>query len=199
LLISYTVRSPNIWWLLNGTFSSIRMPWQCVPGRCFPGRKFFDYASLGRCVPWTMRPLDDSSLGRCVPWTMRPLDDASLGRCVPWTMRLLDDASFFGRCVPWLIPDLFVPTLYRNVQKLSLVDTANRGELTLHQHKYSQHPMLDSVRGVVHDLVKVNLFIPPQPCKCSTLLKCHVCTMSQAPYLEDSLWRIFFFSFLSVN
>ncbi len=24
-----------------------------------------------------MCPLDDASLGRCVPWTMRPLDDAS--------------------------------------------------------------------------------------------------------------------------
>jgi hypothetical protein len=145
------------------------MQLQCVPGRCVPGRKFFDDASLGRCVPWTMHPLDDAFLGRCIPGTMRPLDDASLGLCVPWTMRLLDDASFFGRCVPWSFPEPFVPTL----------DPAIRGELTLDQHKYSQHQMLDSVRGVVHDLVKVNLFILPQPCKFSTLLRCHVCTMSQ--------------------
>jgi hypothetical protein len=41
-----------------------------------------------------MRSLVDASLGRCVPWTMRPLDDASLGRRVPWTTRPLNDASF---------------------------------------------------------------------------------------------------------
>jgi hypothetical protein len=41
-------------------------------------RKFLDDASLGRCVPWTTRPLDDVSLGRRVPWTARPLKDASL-------------------------------------------------------------------------------------------------------------------------
>ncbi len=36
-----------------------------------------------------LRPLENASLGRCVTWTMRPLDDdASLGRCVPY------------RCVP---------------------------------------------------------------------------------------------------
>jgi hypothetical protein len=129
----------------------------------------WDDASPGLCVPWTMRPLDDASFGLSVLWTMRPLDVASFGRCAPLTMRPLDDASFFGRCIPWTIPDPFVPTL----------DPAIRSEFTLHQHKYPQHPMLDSVRGVVHDLVKVNLFIPPQPCKCSTLLKCNVCTMSQ--------------------
>jgi hypothetical protein len=52
---------------------------------------------LGRCVPWTMCPLDDAFPGRCVPLTTRPMDDATLERCDPWTMRPwrmrpLDDA-----------------------------------------------------------------------------------------------------------
>ncbi len=38
------------------------MLWQCVPER-----KSLDVSSLGWCVPWTMRPLDDASLGRWVP------------------------------------------------------------------------------------------------------------------------------------
>ncbi len=32
---------------------------------------------LRRCIPWTMRPLDDSSVRRSVLWMMSPLDDAS--------------------------------------------------------------------------------------------------------------------------
>jgi hypothetical protein len=47
-----------------------------------------------------MHPWDDASLGRCVPWTIRPLDDATLGRCILWTMPSLDDASI-GRCDQW--------------------------------------------------------------------------------------------------
>jgi hypothetical protein len=70
-------------------------------GRCVPWTmRPLDDASPGRCVSWTMHPLDDASLGRCIPWKMRHLDDASLGRCVSWTMHPLDDASL-GRCVPW--------------------------------------------------------------------------------------------------
>jgi hypothetical protein len=43
-----------------------------------------DDASLGRCVPKTMRPLEGMSHERYVLWTVRPLDDASLGWCVSW-------------------------------------------------------------------------------------------------------------------
>jgi hypothetical protein len=128
-----------------------------------------DDASLGRCVPWTMRPLDDASLGRCVLCKMRPLDDASLGRYVPWTMRPLDDASL-GRCVPWTATS-------KNFLWWTQLSGASWHYTSISTHNIQC--MLDSVRGVVHDLVKVNIFIPPQPCKCSTLLKCHVCTMSQ--------------------
>ncbi len=168
------------------------MPWQCVPGR-----KFFDDASLGRCVIWPMhsldgaslgrcilwtkRSLDDASLGRCVLWKMRPLDDASFEQCVPWTMRPLDDASL-GRCVPWTIrPFLDVAFLGRSLTHSFRPWTQLSGASWHYTSisTYNIQCMLDSVRGVVHDLVKVNLFILPQPCKCSTLLKCHVCTMSQ--------------------
>jgi hypothetical protein len=34
--------------------------------RCVPVRKFLNDASLGQCVPWMMRPLDDASLWRCL-------------------------------------------------------------------------------------------------------------------------------------
>ncbi len=47
-----------------------------------PERKVSDVKSLGQCIPWMMRPLDDASLGWCVPWMMRPLDESSLGWCV---------------------------------------------------------------------------------------------------------------------
>jgi hypothetical protein len=49
-----------------------------VSDRCVPEQKVSDVPSLGQCVPWTMRPLDDASLGPRVPWTMRPLYVASL-------------------------------------------------------------------------------------------------------------------------
>ncbi len=37
-----------------------------MPGWCVPKRKFLDDTSLERCVPYTMRPLNDGSLGRLV-------------------------------------------------------------------------------------------------------------------------------------
>jgi hypothetical protein len=42
------------------------------------------------CVPRTICPTDDASLGRCVLWTMRPLDDAPL-----------DDVSLTDMSRPW--------------------------------------------------------------------------------------------------
>jgi hypothetical protein len=64
-----------------------------VPKWCVPKRKVSDDASLGRGVPWMMRPLDETSLGRDVSRTRRPLDDASLRRDVPWMIHPLDDVS----------------------------------------------------------------------------------------------------------
>jgi hypothetical protein len=49
-----------------------------IPKQCVHENSVCDFLSLGHCVPWMMRPLDDASLGRHVPWTMLPLDDASL-------------------------------------------------------------------------------------------------------------------------
>ena len=58
-----------------------------IPWRHVPERNVSDVPSLGRCVLWTMCPLDNvPSFGRCITWTMRPLNDASRGRCVPWMM-----------------------------------------------------------------------------------------------------------------
>ncbi len=75
-----------------------------------PRRFFRSHTSLGRCVSWKMRPLDDVSLGRCVPWTMCPLDDVSLGRHVPWTTCPLDDASLTDVPWPWTINRLWIIT-----------------------------------------------------------------------------------------
>jgi len=100
------------WICLGNRYSRVIMQCQSLPDRCFSKHLFLDDASLGRCVSWTMRPLDDSS--QCVPWTMRPLYDATLGRCDPWTMRLLDDATL-GRCVSWTMHPLDDASLERYV------------------------------------------------------------------------------------
>ncbi len=52
---------------------------------------------LGRCVPWSMRPLDYASFGRRVPWTTRPLNDASLTDISqPWTAKIVRVRGHIG-------------------------------------------------------------------------------------------------------
>jgi hypothetical protein len=76
----------------------IWMPWRWIPICNVPVRSLDD-AFLGRCLAWTMRPLDNVSLWQCVPLTMPLLDNAFLGRFVPRKMAPLDDASL-RHCVP---------------------------------------------------------------------------------------------------
>jgi hypothetical protein len=58
--------------------------------------------SLGRCVPYILRPFVDASLIFSVPWSMRPLYSPSLGRCVPYILRPLDGASLTDMSRPWI-------------------------------------------------------------------------------------------------
>jgi hypothetical protein len=93
-----------------------------VPDLCVPARK----------ESRKFRPLDSATLGWCVTWMMRPLDnvflndvflnDVPLGRSVPWTMRLFDDSR--DRCVLTLWDRL---TLCRFRYRLGRTAEANPG------------------------------------------------------------------------
>ncbi len=68
---------------------------------------------------------NDVSHGRCVPWTMRPLDDPSLDRGVYWTMRPLDIASMNNISRPWTASSFPFRTSMKSSQKSSFSSTCN--------------------------------------------------------------------------
>ncbi len=83
------LRQLHFYFFFTAVFPSIN-PFDALT--MFPDRgdsEYFslDNASLGQCVPWTMRPLDNVSLEQCVPWTMWPWDETSLTDVSrPWTI-----------------------------------------------------------------------------------------------------------------
>jgi len=76
------------------------MLWRSVSEQFVPERKVSNVPSLAQCL-----------LGRCVPWTLRPLDNASFGWCMSWRTRPSVYAySYLG---PRVSDRCVVPTLDR--------------------------------------------------------------------------------------
>ncbi len=68
----------------NGRCNVISSPTGVSPNEKSGMFRVLNNASIGRCVPWTTRPMDDASHGRRVPWTTGPLDDESLCAARPF-------------------------------------------------------------------------------------------------------------------